>query len=402
MKKSVLFVINTISKAGAEMALLELLERFDAQHFDVSLYVIMAQGELIFQIPSHVRILNREISVDSVLTVEGKSHMKRRVLRCALRNFNFIKRLPYLAGNYLRMKRKGDIREDKLLWRILADGCRRQDEVYDLAIAYLEGGSTYYVADYVKAKKKAAFVHIDYQLAGYCPQLDMGCYECFDRIFAVSGEVRESFLKVYPEYEEKTDTFENIINQEKIRDLSRKGTGFDDGFCGIRLLSIGRLTYQKGFDIAIEAMRIIKSQTFRRIRWYVLGDGKLRDELKSKIHETGLDEDFVLLGAVDNPYPYLTQCDLYVHATRFEGKSIAIREALTLGCCVIASDVSGNREQIVDGKNGVLCELSPEGIAQKVSELLAYDTYRMRLKSGALTLKADPEKELMKLFSLVE
>ena len=70
--KKVLFVINTLGVAGAEKALLELLKKFTPDQFDVSLYVLMDQGELIHQIPEYVRILNKNYSDASVLSKEGK------------------------------------------------------------------------------------------------------------------------------------------------------------------------------------------------------------------------------------------------------------------------------------------------------------------------------------------
>ena len=72
-------------------------------------------------------------------------------------------------------------------------------------------------------------------------------------------------------------------------------------------------------------------------------------------------------GAVANPFPYFKQSDIYVHASRFEGKSIAIQEAQTLGCAIIASDCNGNREQIIDGEDGLLCELTPEKLQRRSS-----------------------------------
>lgn len=91
----------------------------------------------------------------------------------------------------------------------------------------------------------------------------------------------------------------------------------------------------------------------------------------------------MLLGAVENPYPYYAQADLYVHATRFEGKSIAIQEAQVLGCPVIASDCNGNREQIESGVDGILCKLSPEDIAKCIEELIA-DPKSVRYMQNAL------------------
>lgn len=176
--------------------------------------------------------------------------------------------------------------------------------------------------------------------------------------------------------------------------------GVSDGFEWKRLLTVGRLTYQKAIDIAIDAMKLLKERGWA-VRWYVLGDGDQRRALERKIAALGLKEDFVLLGAVENPYPYYAQADIYVHATRFEGKSIAIQEAQTLGCAVIASDCNGNREQIEDGVDGILCQLTPEGIADSIEDLLQDEEKRKSLGRAAERKNMAQEQELQKLLELL-
>ena len=102
------------------------------------------------------------------------------------------------------------------------------------------------------------------------------------------------------------------------------------------------------------------------VRWYVLGEGDLRDSLEQQIKAAHLEHDFILLGVQTNPYPYCKNCDIYVHATGFEGKSIAIQEAQTLKKPILATDCSGNREQIIDGIDGRLCQLSPEAVSEQL------------------------------------
>ena len=106
------------------------------------------------------------------------------------------------------------------------------------------------------------------------------------------------------------------------------------------------------------------------VNWYILGDGPEYQTLAALAVKEGVDSRFHLLGAVDNPYPYYKAADIYVHATRFEGKSIAIQEAQVLGCAIIASDCSGNREQINDGVDGILCGFTPAGIADGIEKLI--------------------------------
>ena len=146
--------------------------------------------------------------------------------------------------------------------------------------------------------------------------------------------------------------------------MAEEGRGFQDEFHGYRILTIGRLTGQKRYDVAIRAMALLKEKYHVSARWYVLGEGDMRESLEEQIKEAGLETDFILLGVKSNPFPYCKDCDFYVHATGFEGKSIAIQEAQTLGKPILATDCSGNREQIRDGIDGRLCDLIPETLSE--------------------------------------
>ena len=364
--KKLLFIINTLGCGGAERAMLNLFSRLDSNKYEISLFVLTSQGELRRELPENVRLINKKYKEVSVLTKKGRRLLTLSVLKAGIGKALFLRRAPYIIKNFLIMRKKGKIMPDKLLWRLLSDGAPKIQEEYDLAVAYLEGGATYYVADYVKAKKKAAFVHIDYEKAGYTRELDLDCYEKFDRIFTVSDEVKEHFLSVYPEYENKTSVFNNILNQERIKKMAEQGEGFNDGFKGLRILTVGRLTRQKRYDVAINAMKLMKEKIGVPIRWYVLGEGDLRQELEQQIKSAGLENDFILMGVKENPYPYYKGCDFYVHATEFEGKSIALQEAQVFGKPILATDCSGNREQIENGTDGILCELDPGQVCEKL------------------------------------
>ena len=399
--KKILFVINTLGHAGAEVSMLELLRQLSPEEYEISLYVIMAQGELVHKLPKHVKLLNQHYNDGSVLSKAGHRNMGKHVLHAFFHGGKIAGKLGYILSNLADMIKRHQIWPDKLLWRMLSDGAEYPKEQYDLAIAYLEGASTYFVADHVVAKKKAAFIHIDYGNAGYTRKLDKNCYLSFDQIFAISGEVREHFLRVYPELESRTDIFHNILNQDKIREKAKRPGGFTDHFSGTRLLTVGRLTYQKAYEIAIDAMKLLKEEGYP-VRWYVLGEGPQRTVLEKKIAQLGLQEDFILLGAVSNPYPYFAQTDIYVHATRFEGKSIAIQEAQTLGCVIAASDCNGNKEQIIHEEDGLLLELSAEGIKKAIVELQNDREKCERFARAAEKKKVVHQEDMQKIFALLE
>lgn len=399
--KKILIVINTLGRAGAETAMLEFLRKLDRTRFDISLYVMMGQGELSDNLPQDIRVLNRRLSSCSVWGKQGRLRLAKMVLASFFRNGNYFGKLAGLMKNFADMLKTGEIRLDKLCWPLVAEGAHRLEESFDLAIAWIEGGSAYYTAKHVKAEKKAAFIHIDYESAGYTPNMDQGCWEQFGRIFAISEEVRASFARVYPQYEKKTLVFPNIIDAERIRCRAEEPGGFSDDYDGVRLLTVGRLTYQKGYDIAIQAMSLLKKQGYK-VRWYVLGEGEERKHLEKQIAALGLKKDFCLLGQAENPYPYYKQTDLYVHATRYEGKSLAIQEAQILGCVVIASDCPGNREQFINGRDGILCKLDPKEIADSIAVFLKDKTKRTVLKNAEEMKEIPWEKEFEQLIEFIE
>lgn len=399
MKKKLLFVINTMGQGGAETALLELLRRLDPENYELSLLVLLGQGELIDRLPSYVRLLNGEYDATSVLTADGRKHLRRHVLKTMFRRGAVFRALPYLTGQLCAMLRRRRLLVDKLLWRVAAMGAPRFRERFDMAVAYLEGGSAYYVADYVDADVKAGFIHIDYVQAGYTRSLDRDCYTKFQRVFCVSDEVKNVFTTVYPEVE--CQIFHNLISQERIRERAKEPGGFSDGYQGVRILTVGRLNAQKAFEVSVGAMRMLKEAGVQA-RWYVLGEGEERARLEACVREQGLQEDFLLPGTVSNPYPYFAQADLYVHATRYEGKSIAIQEAQTLGCAVLVSDCSGNREQVEDGVDGLLCELTERAVCDGVLRLLREPGLRERLGRSAAEKKLEDGEETDKLLSLLK
>lgn len=399
MSKRILFVINTLGLAGAEVAMMELLSRMQ-DRYEVDLYVLTGQGELVDRLPEKVHLLNKRFNSKSVLSGSGRLHLAGTVCRALFTRGTVIKLFPYLVKNFIAMAKARRIQIDKLMWRVLSDGGMHIDKEYDLAIAFLEGGASYFVADHVKAYRKVAFIHIDYTQAGYTRELDKDCYLQFDVLFPIAEEIRDRFQSVYPECADRTYIFHNIINRERIVRLARSQGGFTDDYKGKRILTVGRLTKQKAYPIAIEAMKLLKERGVEA-KWYVLGEGSERHALEQLIEEYGLEDDFILLGQIDNPFPYYRQADLYVHATQYEGKSIAIQEAQVLGCAVVASDCTGNREQIVEGEDGMLCELDAADVSRKVGELLADDEKRMKFGKAAARKNVIYEEDIRLLTALI-
>jgi glycosyltransferase involved in cell wall biosynthesis len=121
------------------------------------------------------------------------------------------------------------------------------------------------------------------------------------------------------------------------------------------IVAIGRLSYQKGFDILIDTFsQVIKQVDCRLI---IFGDGELRNSLQLQVDALGLPEKISMPGYVSNPIAELKAADVYVLSSRFEGSPNAIVEAMSVGTQVVAFDCPyGVREILQNGKVGHLVE----------------------------------------------
>ena len=137
------------------------------------------------------------------------------------------------------------------------------------------------------------------------------------------------------------------------------------------------------------------------IKWYVLGDGELRSRLEDLIEKYDLKERFILLGVKDNPYTYLKQSDIYVHASRSEGKSIAIREAQLLEKPMIVSDCKSNLEQVVDEEDALVSKLNPSDLSDKIIRLIHDDALCKKLGENAGKKFIDGTENISGLLSLI-
>lgn len=402
MNKKLLFINNTMGLGGAEVALIELIKKLDSMGgYDIYLYLIIPCGEILDRLPQSIKILNKSVSNCPIASFRGRCITVKTIISSFFYRFTGFRLLGYIRQNLKDQRKSGRLQYDKLLWRILAEGHRPIKGDFDLAVAYIEGAATYSLAKRVDANHKASFVHIDYVKAGYTPFMDQGAYREMERIFVVSNEVGKKFLEIYPQHKEKVYLFRNLLDRQTIIEKAKSENVFTDDFRGIRLVTMGRLHYQKGYDIAIGALALLKKEGYN-IRWYILGEGGERKNLESLIESLGLKENFLLMGSVKNPYPYVAGAYIYVHGTRFEGKSIAVEEAQILGKAIVASDCTGNSEQIESGYDGVLFTLNEENMAREIKNLIDNPEIREKYERNVLEKKLDFPEDMEALLGFID
>lgn len=139
----------------------------------------------------------------------------------------------------------------------------------------------------------------------------------------------------------------------------------------MKLLSIGRFCPAKNYDNVPDISKRIVSKGIENLKWFIIGYGIDEDLIRSKIAEAGMEEHVILLGKKENPYPYLKTCDIYVQPSRYEGKSVTVREAQILGKPVVVTNYPTASSQINHGVDGVIVPLDNAGCAKGIAEFIA-------------------------------
>ena len=393
MKKKVLFINPGMGFGGAEKSLQTLLSTIDYDRYDVDLLLLRPEGELLELLPEQVHVLPTEETArvfSQPLIVSCSQFLRRGKLSACVSRALFS---ATVRGSLpiRTLEQRG--------WKYQKRAYSPLPQVYDAAVAYLEGSPIYFCADLVQAKRKIAVIHNDYRKLKMDRAFDDAYFRQFDALVTVSDACADVLREEFPAHRDKVHVIENIIFPGARRRHAAQPAAFDPAYTGLKLLTMGRLDPQKGLDLAIDACAMLRDTA--DFRWYVLGEGAQREALTARIAEKGLQDRFILLGAKLNPYPYLAQCDIYVQPSRFEGKSIALEEAKCFARPIVTTAFTTVRDQIEDGVTGSIARIDAADIADKLGRLLTDPALRQRY-SDALHAYAGNTQEKQKWEALWE
>ena len=265
-----------------------------------------------------------------------------------------------------------------------------------------EKTSTYFCVEKVQSARKIGWVHIDYDELGMDPDFDRDYFERLDHIVTVSEECATILKKRFPDQRDKVNVIQNIVSPTVIRHMAdeQESDVFNREKDELIILTVGRLHPQKGYELAIEACRILTGQGYN-VRWHVIGEGEERKRLSELIRSQGLEKNFKLLGLRGNPYPYIKQADLYVQTSRFEGKSIAIDEAKILKKPIVITRFSTAADQIRDGIDGMIVDMESGAIAAGIERLILDRGLREQMSGQLARTRLGTEDEIHRLYSLI-
>ena len=363
-KKHILFVIDSLHCAGAEKSLTTLLSLIDYSKYSVDLQLFGYGGALEELLPKEVNLL-KSLKYTSFCDLSIKS-----AIGYSIKNFDYkmlLARLKFTLA--IRKEKYSNAQKARVFWEKVSNVVEKNEKEYDIAISYAQGVPTFYVADKIKAKKKYAWVNVSYRLKDEDKRFQEKYYDKYNNIIAVSDSAKDIFLETFPKYIDKVKIIYDINDGNFISKMADSGQSYDDNFEGLRILTVGRLANQKGYDIALEACKMLKEIGIN-FRWYSLGIGPLKDEIEKYISDNNLEDNFKLLGVKANPYPYIKNCDIYVQTSKFEGFGLAIAEARMLNKPIVTTRFDAVYNQMIDRKNGLVVDMNAEGVAKGILELI--------------------------------
>lgn len=386
--KKIAIVSKYMTMGGIEKALLEMLKLFDKNEFEITLYLSKLGGELYDEIPNWVNVRRIQDIQFSI-----KDHFKKNVKNG--------KPIKAFFKSILLIKNKFESEYYKECMR-LSNVLPNIKEKYDLVISYSTPVSlaTFYCIYNIDAKKRAAFIHNEVDKIG-TPILPCNeIYSQYDKIFAVSSVAKRKFLTYFPDLNEKTDIFFNIINKESIKKLADQGKHFERKNDEIIILTVGRLSYEKGHDIIPKVAYRLKQKNYN-FKWYIIGKGDMDYALEKQIEKLNVENNVILLGEKKNPYGFFEDCDIYIQTSRQEGYGITVAEAKCFYKPIISTEFAGIYDQIEDGKNGLIVPFDEEELEIAIEEIIGNNYIREKFRKELIMENIDTGYQMNKIFELL-
>lgn len=331
-KRHVLFLIPTLTGGGAERVIVTLLKHLNRSKFRLLLAVVDTKAAVfIDQIPDDVEFID---------------------LGCQRVRFA----LPKMI---------------KLIW------CRRPDVVFstlghlNLALAMVRTFLPSKIQFIARETNVLSYSQQAYRYSKLWAQLTCRYYCRVDLLVCQSRDMQQDLIDNFAFPREKTVIIRNPVDANFILGMANKPNELDEKHPDlIYLVAAGRLVPQKGFDLLINAMAMLRD---RRVRLEILGEGPLLDELNQLARAKGVDEQVLFVGFQPNPYAWIARADGFVLSSRYEGFPNVVLEALACGTPVIATPAPGDVQAILEGRPEccVAEEISAKALMKAMSSWIA-------------------------------
>lgn len=217
--------------------------------------------------------------------------------------------------------------------------------------------------------------------------IDFRYFKQYDCFITVSEAAKRMLQKHFPKLENIL-VVNNITDEDEIVSMSKQFNPYQQEREITNLCTVGRISPEKGQTLALEAALKLKEANIK-FNWWFIGDGGDMERCKQLAVELNVSDCCKFVGAKSNPYPYISNCDIYVQPSFIEADPVTIREARILGSSIVATDIPAIREALKDGKNGILCSSCPQGLFDGIM-------YVMNTPDLKVPLYQSPNKQIKK------
>ena len=352
-KKKIIFITKALWIGGIETALVNLLNQFNYEKYEVTLLVLHAELNLLNQINPNCRVLiadrEKNFSFDEKYKYIKLYHLTEETEHPSLLHRMFMWIIPFLKW----IENRKYIRYIRHLMK---------DESFDTCIIYSDVTAETAIRG-IHAKHFLMYYHHGAMRHVYHDQV---AYKKCDKIISVSEKQAEEMRKFVPDAAGKIITIHNLTDIEGIQSKAAADTTEVFDKTRFNIVTVGRVSYEKGMDIAVQACAKLVEQGAVNICWWIVGDGPAMPEIRTAIAEMNMDPYIRLVGMKDNPYPYVRQADLYVQPSRFESFGLTMLEAMILGKTVIATMTAGAKEILAQRKDSIICVKNTEELVSTV------------------------------------
>lgn len=390
-KKKILFVYYEMMTGGSTTSLLSLLYNFDYSKYDVDLLLYRNQGPYLKYIPEKVHHLQQAMPEMTTRQKTIKSILNGELERSYFSGLKYTHKLK-------RMPQESAFMQAKL--------CRKIQKEYDVAIGYIELWSDVFVNHFIRAKKKISWIHIDYEMAHYIPEIDRArkTYNNSNYIVSVSDECLKNFNRSFPALSDRTVVIENILTKKFV--LKRLEDAQDVKLSlnpdALKLLTVCRIAIdQKGLDRGLDAVSELV-QKGHNIQWYIVGDGPDKEKFTALIKAKHAEKYVIMLGAMNCPFRLYDKFDAFLLPSRFEGKPMAVTEAQMLGLPPVVTAYASVNEQIVDSETGFVAENDSFSLKTLVKQLCVDRGKLIQVKAHLREADFDNDDEIEKIYGMIE
>lgn len=394
--KKLIFVCSEFKIGGVESSFRNLaIYALDRSGYDMELHLINQKDMLSVDLPSEIKVVTAESRYSEIFC-------KRTVRDCwdIIQTYGFF---VWMKRLYIRFCKSLGINKVSCLGNTIFPHSSKK--YCDVCVVLKENDPClFYALSKIEAKKYISFFHT----ANYYVRSYAFIYESLkiDHLITVSQGNKDFLISKMPKVSDKISVIHNIINPKEVRDKARQANHvkFDTNI--FNLISVGRICQEKGIETIIAAASILHKQKVK-FKWHLLGPydkDYTREIFESEVTRKELTDYFDVIGASNNPYPYILASDVLVNPSLIESYGMAIRESQILGIPVIATKTYGGNELIEDGISGLLIDITDaKELANKIKLLMTdndlYHRIKCNLESNDYDESESVKKEIDKLIS---